>query len=174
MQTMSFEPRTELRPVRACPTCRRIWPADWEYCQNCAVWLPGHDTVERITNVKEGRSAGGLARHKAEASFPPARHSVGAIRCNQGLPAQILGRLVQVELQTGSFTKPQWRGNVWGLHEAVTHNDAIDALPHPFEIDTPRSGNPLLLQTVSVKHRGTEQPQGKKGSAFFVGAQSRT
>jgi|SRR5579875_388411 len=47
----SLKPATELLPVRQCPVCRHKWPWDWEYCRNCVVWLPGHETTERITRL---------------------------------------------------------------------------------------------------------------------------
>jgi hypothetical protein len=51
MLTTWLEPHTELQPVRQCPRCRRKWPADWDYCRDCVVWLPGHETVDRITRL---------------------------------------------------------------------------------------------------------------------------
>jgi hypothetical protein len=37
--------------VRECSRCHARWPSDWDYCQNCAIWLRGNERLERITSV---------------------------------------------------------------------------------------------------------------------------
>lgn len=41
----------ETRVVRRCPVCRDKWPFDWEYCPHCVVWLPGHESADRLTRI---------------------------------------------------------------------------------------------------------------------------
>lgn len=36
-------------PARRCPTCRRKWPFDWDYCPECAVWIRGLECPDRRT-----------------------------------------------------------------------------------------------------------------------------
>lgn len=56
----------ERRPARRCPTCRRSWPADWDYCADCAVWLPGHEYVERLVRLVPHATRGGDPLPKGE------------------------------------------------------------------------------------------------------------
>lgn len=48
---------TETVPVRECSRCHARWPDDWDYCQNCAVWLPGHERKEQFTTVVPSANA---------------------------------------------------------------------------------------------------------------------
>jgi hypothetical protein len=50
--------RTIERVIRVCPVCHQYWPADWEMCPNCAVYLGGTERIEHITYVVP-RNAGG-------------------------------------------------------------------------------------------------------------------
>lgn len=36
-------------PARQCPTCWRMWPFDWDYCPQCAVWIRGLECPDRRT-----------------------------------------------------------------------------------------------------------------------------
>jgi AAA ATPase domain len=42
---------SEVITVRECPRCGSRWPADWDYCQSCAVWLVGNEREERSTTI---------------------------------------------------------------------------------------------------------------------------
>ncbi len=53
----ALEVHTEYRPALQCPACHRKWPADWEYCQHCATWLPGHECLDPITRLVPNRAS---------------------------------------------------------------------------------------------------------------------
>jgi class 3 adenylate cyclase len=55
--------------VRECSRCHARWPGDWDYCQNCAVWLPGHERKERITTIVSADVDAALAHFGARTSL---------------------------------------------------------------------------------------------------------
>lgn len=52
---------SEMVTVRECSQCFARWPNDWDYCQNCAVWLPGNEREEHITTIVPWSGAAGGA-----------------------------------------------------------------------------------------------------------------
>lgn len=77
---VQVELRVDRRRVRQCPGCRHTWPVDWEYCPQCAVWLPGTERMESSTRVVpvRGIAQGGL--------MPTALALACEVRCDDAAP----------------------------------------------------------------------------------------
>ena len=172
MTAMRLEPSTEFKPVRECSGCPRIWPADWEYCQNCVIWLPGHETVERIVRlVPNSVDAPSFApwvsgsgkvymafELRCSSEHPATGDLVVAQNIAENVLAQVASRTGVSLLLPGRCIAAQWADLEAGCYAAARVVDAVAAPAPPSMERARRIGNRPSLQ-IGLVALGNEAPR---------------